>query len=194
MLVYSVIHFEVYLLGNAFTVFTDHQALVTAFLPHMKSQVKGLLATWYLKLAPFLPKMMMEYKPGSANKVADALSRAPQPSSQEEGKVMQVAQETQPVPEPGDRLLCQVRQQQQLDPELVKLCCYLKTRTLPEDPCETKIICNLSKKDYFLVDDVLYFEGADVPDQRRVVVPKHLRQKIVHDEAYVGHFSVKKIT
>ena len=56
VLVYSVTHFEVYLLGNAFTVFTDHQALVTAFLPHMKSQVKGLLARWYLKLAPFLPK------------------------------------------------------------------------------------------------------------------------------------------
>ena len=32
-LVYGVNHFEVYLLGNAFTVYTDHQALVSAFIP-----------------------------------------------------------------------------------------------------------------------------------------------------------------
>ena len=54
-LVYAVTHFEFCLLGNNFTVYTDHQALVSAFIPHMKSQVKGLLARWYLKLAPFLP-------------------------------------------------------------------------------------------------------------------------------------------
>ena len=86
-LVYAVTHFEVYLLGNSFTVYTDHQALVSAFIPHMKSQVKGLLARWYLKLAPFLPKMKLEFKPGSANTVADTLSRAPLPTSpQEEGE------------------------------------------------------------------------------------------------------------
>ena len=43
-LVYSVKHFEVYLLGNEFTVYTDHQSLVSAFLVHLKSQTKGLLA------------------------------------------------------------------------------------------------------------------------------------------------------
>ena len=78
-LVYAVNHFEVYLLGNDFTVYTDHQALVSAFIPHLKSQVKGLLARWYLRLSRFLPKMKLQYKPGVANKVADALSRAPLP-------------------------------------------------------------------------------------------------------------------
>ena len=58
-LVYAVNHFEVYLLGNDFTVYTDHQALVSAFIPHMKSQVKGLLARWYLRLSRFLPKMKL---------------------------------------------------------------------------------------------------------------------------------------
>ena len=33
-LVYVVTHFEVYLLGNSFTMYTDHQALVSAFIPH----------------------------------------------------------------------------------------------------------------------------------------------------------------
>ena len=42
-LVYAVEHFEVYLLGSHTTVYTDHQALVTAFLSHMKNWTKGLL-------------------------------------------------------------------------------------------------------------------------------------------------------
>ena len=56
---------QVYLLGNNFTVHTGHQALVSAFIPHMKSQVKGLLSRWNLKLVPFLPKIKLEFKPGS---------------------------------------------------------------------------------------------------------------------------------
>ena len=69
-LVYAVEHFEVYLLGQPFTVYTDHQPLVSAF-------IVGLLARWYLRLARFLPNMKLEYKPGATNIVADALSRAP---------------------------------------------------------------------------------------------------------------------
>jgi len=67
---------------------------------------------------------------------------------------------------------------------------------LPEDPQEARVVVNLSKKGFFLVDDFLYFEGAGVTDQRRVVVPNHLKQRILdehHDEAYAGHFSVKKM-
>ena len=63
-LVYAVTHFEVYLLENNFKVYTDHQALVSAFIPHVKSQVKGLLARWYLKFIAFLSKMRLEFKPG----------------------------------------------------------------------------------------------------------------------------------
>jgi len=76
-LVYAVEHFEVYLLGNQTTVYTDHQALVSAFLSHMKSQTKGMLTRWYLRISRFLPTLKVEYKPGATNVVADALSRAP---------------------------------------------------------------------------------------------------------------------
>ena len=55
----------------------DHQALVSAFLSHMKSQTKGMLARWYLRISRFLPTLKVEYKPGATNVVADALSRAP---------------------------------------------------------------------------------------------------------------------
>ena len=49
---------------------------------------------------------------------------------------------------------------------------------------------------YYVVDSVLYFESAEVPDRRRLVVPAHLRQRIVdenHDPIFAGHFSVKKL-
>ena len=48
-----------------------------------------------------------------------------------------------------------------------------------------------------MVENVLYYEGVDVPNRCRVVVPKHLRDQIIndhHDTAYAEHFSVKKIT
>jgi len=53
-----------------------HKPIAYASRQTIAAQVKGLLARWYLNLAPFLPKMRLEYKPGSANIVADALSRA----------------------------------------------------------------------------------------------------------------------
>ena len=76
-LVFALEHFLVYLLGNKVTVYTDHQALVSSFIPYLKSQTKGLLARWYLRLSPYLPNIILEHKPGSVNKAADALSRAP---------------------------------------------------------------------------------------------------------------------
>ena len=76
-LIFAVEHFEVYLIGSTTTVYTDHQALVSSFLSYMKSQTRGLLARWYLRISHFLPNIKIEHKPGSANHVADALSRAP---------------------------------------------------------------------------------------------------------------------
>lgn len=94
-LVYAVEHFKVYLLGNDFTVYTDHQALVSAFLVHLKSRNKGLFARWYLRLARLLPKMKLEYKPGVTNTAADALSRAPGSDGQaneQSSTVLQISQ------------------------------------------------------------------------------------------------------
>lgn len=76
-LVFGVGHFELYLLGNKVTIYTDHQALASAFVSHLKSQTKGLLARWHLKLSRFLPQLKFKYKPGGQNTAADALSRAP---------------------------------------------------------------------------------------------------------------------
>ena len=45
-------------------------------------------------------------------------------------------------------------------------------------------------------DGVLYYESADTPGRRRLVVPAHLREAILHeahDPVYSGHFSAKKL-
>ena len=42
-LVFGVEYFEVYLLGNHVTVYTDHQALVSAFMSQLKSRPKDYL-------------------------------------------------------------------------------------------------------------------------------------------------------
>ena len=75
-LVYALEHFQVYLLGSKVTVYTDHQALVSSFIPYLKSHTKGILARWYLRLSQYLPNVTLEHKPGSVNKAADALSSA----------------------------------------------------------------------------------------------------------------------
>ena len=43
-IVYSVEHFKVYLLGQPFTVYTDHQPLMSTFIVHLKSETRGILA------------------------------------------------------------------------------------------------------------------------------------------------------
>ena len=45
------------------------------------------------------------------------------------------------------------------------------------------------------MDGVLYYEGPDVPDRHRLVIPSHLRDKVInehHDSVFAGHFATKK--
>ena len=89
---------------------------MSAFISHMKSEPRGLLARWYLSIARFLPKMQLEYKPGLVNVVADCLSRAP--VSTDKGTVLQISE--------GDKSLLQlVEQEQRQDQELAQLMDYL---------------------------------------------------------------------
>ena len=182
-LVYAVEHFEIYILGNHTTVFTDHQALVSAFLSHMKSQTKGILARWYLRISRFLPTLKIEYKPGATNVVADALSRAPV-TSESSGRVLLVE-----YSQTG------IYKEQRKDQDLADLLAYLESKSLPDDSGRAKRVLSQARKGYYVMEGVLYYEGPDVPDRRRLVVPSHLRDKVInehHDSVFAGHFAVKK--
>ena len=173
-LVFGVEHFEVYLLGNKVTVFAYHQVLVSAFLTHLKSQTKGLLARWYLRLSKFLPNIELQFKPGTTNGAADALSLSPT----EVTNVCLVC-----ITAESDDVLVKVQNEQRKDEELKRLIAYLQDKILPEDPKQAIQIVNLGKEGYYLVDGILYYESSEVPDRRRIVIPQHLRQQVL-DESH----------
>ena len=103
--------------------YTDHQALVSSFIPYLKSQTKGLLARWYLRLSPFLPNINLQHKPGTVNQAADALSRAPVRREQ----VLHIEVEA------FGSMMQKVRDNQREDPELSQLMDYLEQNILPDD-------------------------------------------------------------
>ena len=80
--VWAVEHFRMYLLGQSFTLVTDHQPL--SFL--MKSQkLSGLYARWACRLQEY--DITVVYRPGSANCNADGISRFPLPASSHDWEV-----------------------------------------------------------------------------------------------------------
>ena len=155
-LVFALEHFEVYVLGNQVTVYTDHQALVKSYLPYLKSQTKGLLAQWYLRLARFLPTVRLEYKPGKANVVADALSRSP--VGEPEIHTVTVHFEQDPV-------IKKIQEQQGSDVEVKQLLDYLDKKKLPDDATAAKRITQGHKR-YYVIDGILYHENAMMPSWR----------------------------
>ena len=142
--VFVVGHCEVYLLGNKVTVYTctDHQALVSAFLTHLKSQTRGLLARWYLKLSRFLPQLELKYKLGCQNTAADALSRAPVKNS-----VVRVVSAS----DEGNEVLITVQAEQCKDGELSHIINYLEGKSLPEDPAEAEKTVIAANQGNFLI-------------------------------------------
>ena len=113
------------MLGNQVKVYTDHQALVSAFMTHLESQTRVLLACWYLRLSRFLPKLRLQYKPGHTNAVADALSRFP--IKREE--VFLICKGRM-----SDTVLESVQKQHRNDEAINQLITYLDSKELPIDP------------------------------------------------------------
>ena len=68
-------------------------------------------------------------------------------------------------------LLIVVQQEQQKDSELLQLIMYLQDKTLPKDTAVARQVVEQAAKGFYLVDGMLYYQGQDMPDRRRLVVP-----------------------
>ena len=89
----------------------------------------------------------------------------------------------------------QLQKEQRADKDLDDLVTYLDSKSLPRDPSRDKRVLSQAQKGYYLVDGVLYYEGTDVPDKRQLVVPSHLRDKLInehYDAVFAGHFSARR--
>ena len=63
---------------------------------------------------------------------------------------------------------------------MVKIIEFLTKQTVPTDSQEAKVVLNIATKGYMVVDGILYYKGEEVPSRQRLVVPVHLRQKILN--------------
>lgn len=141
-----------------------------------------------------MPQMKLEYKLGAANVVADALSRAPVEGT---ASVLQLSPGTGTGEDQPFTSLQHVQSEQRQDKELSQIIDFLTSQTLPTDPQEAKYISNMAGKSYMVVDGILYYEGPEVSGRCCVVVPVHLRPKILdehHDLPFSGHFAAKKMS
>jgi len=76
----------------------------------------------------------------------------------------------------------QVQQEQSQDPTMGKLIEFLRDGVLIENLREAQRVLGQGKKGYYAVDNILYYEGTDMPGRRHLVVPNHLKEKFIEED------------
>jgi transposase InsO family protein len=194
-----------YLIGNKFTIRTDHNAL--KWLMSVKDH-NAQLMRWALMLLEY--EFEIVHVKGKTNVVADALSRAPInliATVNEEQKQKQMDSEdgskiTEVDIISGDKLEL-IKQMQTQDEELMPIILYLIDGSLPGDGKEAESLLHKTMNKYVLIDGVLYhlWQQSNSTTHPRLqmmeqlVVPKSLRKEILyacHEDLFSGHGGIKK--
>ena len=182
-MVWAVKHFRHYLYGHHCTVLTDHEALKSLLhTPHPS----GKLARWGMALQEL--DLTIEYRPGSRNRKADALSRYPvsllhnDKVDESAPTIVAAIEGSVDDPDMEEQQESTLSERQRLDPDLQLVIAYLEDDTLPDNDRKARELV-LGKTQYTMVDRVLYRIESD--KTLRVVVAKSDRQNLFN-EAHSG--------
>jgi transposase InsO family protein len=194
-----------YLIGNRFTIRTDHNAL--KWLMSVKDH-NAQLMRWALMLLEY--EFEIIHVKGKTNVVADALSRAPInliSTVIEEQKLMEkVSEDESKITEAdmisGDKIEL-IKQMQTQDEELMPIILYLIDGSLPENGKQAESLVHKTMNKYVLIGGVLYHlwqQSSSITHPRlqmveQLVVPKNLQKEILyacHEDLFSGHGGIKK--
>jgi hypothetical protein len=166
--------FRVYLLGNHFTIYTDHQALRQVL---NDPQPTGRRARWIAAIMPF--DFEIKYKKGGDNVVADALSRDVN---------LKTIADSQELTSDAQQPKAYV--DLDADGDLVKAIRLLQARPLPMSSTEARRIQTIAKRLFLHEGDLYRRRKAGGP--ARVIVSKGERQTVLRS-AHEGlaHFGRK---
>lgn len=196
-IMFALRKFDMYLDGAKFTVQTDHQALT--WLKRLNNPA-GRLARWCLTLQSY--DFSVEYRRGTSNRVADALSRAPLPLE----NVVSTQELVATVGQTGSAEELAwghiVSREDILEAQRTDGLCQRVSRWLADrDPADTRG-AEERFDSYQLSEDgllVRYIPQADDDEVGcnpfRIVVPRKLRKSFLryfHDSALAGHGSGSK--
>jgi hypothetical protein len=188
-----IAHFKHYLLGRKFRLRTDHSSL--QWLYNFRSPT-GILARWLETLSAF--DFTIEYKRGSANGAAAALSRTPAQTA-DAGTQTESAQ-TFRIAASSDWSLSFIRAEQEADPVIAELSEHLSRGHKPHRR-HVKHCASLLRQwsRLRLVNGVvfrLYRSRPKSDDELQVVLPNSLRTAVLeslHGGPSGGHFGPDKL-
>ena len=201
--VWAITYFHSYLYGHSVTVYTDHTAVKAVLETPNPS---GKHARWWSRVyGKGVKEVKIVYRSGKTNLNADALSRIPVGPAPVEGPGQNEAQvsavssdeniESLLDSEPPEIVPDSFRNEQQKDEQLREIIQFLETGELPHDETRARKIA-LQQPLFVMGDNILMFVDTKHKRQRRVVVPEHLRQRMLEENhrSHVGaHFSGSKL-
>ena len=193
--VWALSHFRSYIYGNDVTVYTDHSA-VRAVLE--TPNPSGKHARWWSKVYESGVKTIkIVYKSGKSNTNADALSRAPVGLAQHtvDDEIQVAAIQSRDIvdvleSEPWYSSDSDFAREQKQDAGIQEIVAFLEHNKLPMDDHKARKLA-LQSSLFSMVDGILYFVDSKKGSNRRVVLPKHLQQKVMeeaHGGTFGGHF------